>query len=362
MSTEFTPEFLYRQIIDHIIEQIWEEKLLPGERMPSENEYARQNSISRITVHRAYKELEAAGILVGRKGSGTYVTPDALSHMSKKDARMKIAVVFPESPTYPFFKDIKRAIRDEMKKVSVEADFLVNLTPEEERRSLDIILKNNYDGILFSPYRVDGMFNEHVVDLLENSSIPIVMLGKPPVNFFCDAVYYDDFNATFESVKECYYHQFNEVVFLTVPALSEPFTLNERVAGYNMGMRRFFPGIKPCVLDIQANNFEKLFMEKINFCRGKLAVLLYDDILFSNVNELLKKNNIRLCRKVFVLGYNNFEDICNSYPIKLSSVEIPKYGAGKKAFHLLYGKMFRKTENECMHILIKPNIIHRESF
>ncbi len=45
----------------------------PGDRLPTEREIAETNGISRITVRRAYEELETHGILERRQGSGTYV-------------------------------------------------------------------------------------------------------------------------------------------------------------------------------------------------------------------------------------------------------------------------------------------------
>lgn len=49
----------------------------PGERIPSENELSQIYGMSRVTVRSALNELVSEGLLVRRKGSGTYVSPHA---------------------------------------------------------------------------------------------------------------------------------------------------------------------------------------------------------------------------------------------------------------------------------------------
>ena len=49
----------------------------PGERIPSENELSQIYGISRVTVRSALNDLVSDGLLIRRKGSGTYVSPRA---------------------------------------------------------------------------------------------------------------------------------------------------------------------------------------------------------------------------------------------------------------------------------------------
>ena len=47
----------------------------PGDRLPSEAELVRRFGASRITVGRAVRDLQLAGLVERRAGSGTYVGP-----------------------------------------------------------------------------------------------------------------------------------------------------------------------------------------------------------------------------------------------------------------------------------------------
>ena len=77
--TEFTPngmeerpQPLYQKVKNHILELI-DTRLQPGSRIPSENELVAALNVSRMTVHRALRELTADGVLSRVQGVGTFV-------------------------------------------------------------------------------------------------------------------------------------------------------------------------------------------------------------------------------------------------------------------------------------------------
>ncbi len=64
---------LYRQVKDHIVGRILAGDWPEGERLPSENELTRALGVSRMTAHRALRELSTEGWLTRVQGDGTYV-------------------------------------------------------------------------------------------------------------------------------------------------------------------------------------------------------------------------------------------------------------------------------------------------
>ena len=64
---------LYRQIETFLRQGILSGSFPPGSRLPAIRHLARDLGVSRITVEGAYAELEAAGLVLSRVGSGTYV-------------------------------------------------------------------------------------------------------------------------------------------------------------------------------------------------------------------------------------------------------------------------------------------------
>jgi GntR family transcriptional regulator, histidine utilization repressor len=67
------PQPLYQQVKNHIVAKISAGKLQPGMRIDSENELVQAFGVSRMTVHRALRELTAEGRLTRLQGVGTFV-------------------------------------------------------------------------------------------------------------------------------------------------------------------------------------------------------------------------------------------------------------------------------------------------
>jgi len=63
----------YAAIKQSICNAVRDGLLKPGDRVPSEAELVEQFDVSRMTANRALRELQAAGILVRRAGSGSFI-------------------------------------------------------------------------------------------------------------------------------------------------------------------------------------------------------------------------------------------------------------------------------------------------
>lgn len=73
------PTPLYYQLQKFIQDAIDEGKLKPGEKLPSERELARTFNINRLTVRHATNALVSRGVLVRRRGLGTFVAQAKLN-------------------------------------------------------------------------------------------------------------------------------------------------------------------------------------------------------------------------------------------------------------------------------------------
>jgi GntR family transcriptional regulator len=64
---------VYAQLVQQVRQAIRMGRLVPGERLPTAREVAERLGINPNTVFRAYRELEVAGLVEPRQGSGTFV-------------------------------------------------------------------------------------------------------------------------------------------------------------------------------------------------------------------------------------------------------------------------------------------------
>lgn len=64
---------LYVQIAESVLDKVESDELKAGDRLPSERELSERLGVNRLTVRRAFRVLEDQGLLIRRRGSGTYV-------------------------------------------------------------------------------------------------------------------------------------------------------------------------------------------------------------------------------------------------------------------------------------------------
>lgn len=67
---------IYLQIIDEIKRGVARSHLAPGDKLPSQRELAETIRVNPNTVQRAYREMEAMGLVETRRGEGTFIRED----------------------------------------------------------------------------------------------------------------------------------------------------------------------------------------------------------------------------------------------------------------------------------------------
>ena len=74
----------YYQIAQYIIGKITAGKLLPGDKIPSENDIIRKHKVSNTTARKTLQEIEQAGWAVRVKGKGTFVRHNEVQRSADK--------------------------------------------------------------------------------------------------------------------------------------------------------------------------------------------------------------------------------------------------------------------------------------
>lgn len=97
-----THEPIYEQIANQIKALVINQKLKPGESLPSIRKLAAELHISVITTKRAYDELEKEGFIVTVVGKGCFVSKENKEFIREKKMRMvedKLSEVIKDSRT-----------------------------------------------------------------------------------------------------------------------------------------------------------------------------------------------------------------------------------------------------------------------
>ena len=98
-----------REVTESILRMLLDGDYSPGQMIPAEREMARRSGISRVTVRRAYAELQASGILERRQGHGTRISTAMHGHTGRIQ---RVALV--ASEIGPFGVAFMRALETEV--------------------------------------------------------------------------------------------------------------------------------------------------------------------------------------------------------------------------------------------------------
>jgi GntR family transcriptional regulator len=85
---------LYFDVMGFLREDIRGGRYSPGEKLPSEDQLAREFSVSRVTLREALRVLEDDGLIVRRHGSGTYVRDQRAIPIQNLSSIVSISTIF----------------------------------------------------------------------------------------------------------------------------------------------------------------------------------------------------------------------------------------------------------------------------
>jgi GntR family transcriptional regulator len=107
---------LYFHLLRQIKHLIATGRLLPGEELPSVRALAQQLVINPNTVVRAYRELETAGLIYTKRGSGTYVADGRVPYSEEERRRIlseRVDALIVEARNLGYSRDELLAFLDE---------------------------------------------------------------------------------------------------------------------------------------------------------------------------------------------------------------------------------------------------------
>ena len=101
---------------------------------------------------------------------------------------------------------------------------------------------------------------------------------------------------------------------------------------------------------------KELLSQELNFT----AIFAYGDVLALGAMHALHEAKLEIPDDVAVVGYDDIEFARVSYPT-LTTVRIPRYQIGRKAINLLIEEIIKKGSKKLHQVVIKPELVIRES-
>ena len=171
----------YRQILEAIKTDIVSGRYQPGQKLPSETALLKRFETSRITVGRALRELQLAGLIERRAGSGSYVGTGPAD-----DSGLLFGLLFPNVADTEIFGPISQGM-SEAPQASKHALLWGNLTPDPATKAdqtwklCQQYIRKKVAGVFFAPLERGAdsdETNQRIIFALERAQIPVVLLDR----------------------------------------------------------------------------------------------------------------------------------------------------------------------------------------
>lgn len=350
----------YHDVKQKIIDEIRE--YAPDTRLLSRPEMAKKFNVNRTTVDRAISELIGEGYLYSRDKSGTYVTRREVEESFDQIKGISAwGVILPNimHDTYP---GTLRGIED----VAHRSDINVIIcntdnNTEKQENYIDKLIEIGVMGIIIIPALI-GETSLAPFRKLEQNSIPFIFCNRGVSGIEAPLVSSNNFYGGYIATKHLIECGNQVIAYLSHPFYS---VSAERYQGYMGALAE-----ADIEFDERYVKFGKSFQEENLGYENTMqllhnnpmpdAIFCFGDILASGAYKAIEEAGLYVGRDISVVGYNN-TSLCESLPVKLSSVKYKTYEIGTQAAELLNKINRGEDVPKNKTIILKPELIIRDS-
>ncbi|HUP05097.1 MAG TPA: GntR family transcriptional regulator [Bryobacteraceae bacterium] len=352
----------YKKIYRSIKDAIGSGEYKPGQRLPSESELVGAFGASRITVNRALRELQLAGIIDRRAGSGSYVR-------AQPERSYTFGLLIPELGETEIFEPICRGMalaeETEHRHALLWSKTLGDAEPKESHATelCQRMVSQKVAGAFFAPLELTptkDAVNQVIVETFSRAGIPIVLLDRDlvayPARSRYDLVGIDNRRAGYTITAHMLEVGCRRAAFVGRPG-SAP-TVEARIAGY-----------REAILDSHCE-WDPNFVQRIapwdhNAVKEMLATVKPDgivcanDFTAANLMKTLGALGVRVPEEVRLAGIDDVK-YASLLPVPLTTIHQPcaKMGAAAVA------AMLQRIHNPGLparDILLDFHLVVRES-
>jgi len=320
-------------IVSDVKEGISNGSLKPGDKIKSENELSEEYGLSRQTVRHSIAVLEEEGLIRKVKGSGTYITDNAITDRSN---RKTIAVITTYVDAYIFPKMIQH-----MERVLSDAGYTVQICFTNNRISRE---KSILEGIIEKD-EVAGIIAEATKSHLPNPNIKYYeQLKKMHIPILFLNSFYENANIPHVSINDVQAGKLATEYLISMghTRIGGIFKLDD-----GQGAKRYYgflEAMNEANLRITGNdilwfdtvdtdnqdNVENLFNRIRRRLNSRTALVIYNDETAIKLADMFCKNGIKIPEDVSIVGIDD-SVISTGEQTKLTSVIFPTKDVAQKA-------------------------------
>jgi DNA-binding LacI/PurR family transcriptional regulator len=354
-------EFIRKTLADAIISGHYP----PGHRLPSESELVAKFAASRPTVNRALRELQLAGIIDRRAGSGSYVRADAA------DRGYTFGLLIPELGRTEIFEPICRGMAEAQhgnqhallwgSSFGDEANDLANMEQQASQACRQLVAKK-VSGVFFAPLELTPQkdaINRSIAEALDQAGIPVVLLDRDLVSYpdrsSYDLVGIDNRRAGFVITQHLVRAGCRRLVFVGRPG-SAP-TVDARAAGYREAVGGAKLELEPQVCRIGPENRAHV-QEILDHLRPD-GFVCANDFTAAHLLRTLTGLKVRVPTDVRMVGIDDVK-YASLLSVPLTTVHQPCASMGAIAIGAMLDRL-RNPQLPVRDLLLNFDVVVRDS-
>ncbi|HEY8457774.1 MAG TPA: GntR family transcriptional regulator [Actinopolymorphaceae bacterium] len=242
------PTPLYHRIKEELRAAIRRQEYTPGSPFITQREVCERYGVSTTTAIRALNDLVAEGVLVRRRGRGTFVTDqtetDATSRRPKPTSKSRVATI--GCIVHGLEGPHSTSVVSGVESMCTELGYRMLLsdsygTPEREAQALREAVDAGVAGVV--AYPVQGRANTEVYAELRRRGLPLVVVDRYLPDLPTDAVVPDNFAVGYELTSRLI--ELGHERIATLWSETECTSAQERLAGYKQSLREHSLPVRP---------------------------------------------------------------------------------------------------------------------
>jgi len=313
-------------------EWITEGKVLPGEKIHSENELVKLFEVSRHTVRQAVGDLVHEGWLYREQGAGTFVSQRRKKNPSPTGKNIGVITTYVTDYIFPsIIKGIESYLSDHGYSLTFAC---TDNNPDKERSCLESMLSRNIDGLIVEPTRSSSYNpNLHYYLQMEQNEIPYLMINQYYPQLNPPHLILNDEKGGFIATEHLIKQGHRKIIGLFK---SDDIQGLNRMQGFIRAFREneisFFPEM---IITYTTEEKDKILVNKLKDVliseeKKPTGIVCYNDEIAISVLNVLRELELKVPEDISIVGYDD-SYLAEASETKITSVTHPKTEMGLEA-------------------------------